>query len=271
MANVTRSQERFYQTPRVIHRKVTLVPAGEAGAAVAETWLPLPPGRITHIGRTDVGTTASTTDVVLTVDGLSDGSTGTAVVTLDDDTATVTPRSYGSTAGDEGFAATAATDGVEGGLFVKNGLHIDVHDADPDEAIAIEVWVEKLRYDVTTLVAQSGADGSGVVTRTLPFNGAGNLLGVQVDYQNTPSTADLVIKADSTSGETLLTRTSSQTDVGPLAVGGPALDEVGGAGAATDGLGGGFVFRTGLFFDVAQTDIFTSGDEKILVHTWVRQ
>jgi predicted RecA/RadA family phage recombinase len=266
-----RTSKNFFREARVIHRALTLTPAGEAGAAVAEGYIELPPGRITHIKRTDVGTTAATTDVVVTVDGKSDGSTGTAVVTLDDDTASVAATAYGSTAGDEAFAATAATDAVEGGFFVKNGVHVDINDADPDQVIKVEFWVEILRYEVVELVAQSGADGAGAVTRTFNYNGAGNLLGIQIDYQNTPAGADLVIKADSSAGDTLLTRTSSQTDIGPLAVGGPGLDETGAASAATDGLAGGFVFSRGLYYSVAESDAFTSGNEKIVVHTWVRQ
>lgn len=264
--------DKLYQTPRVIHRAVTLVPAGSAGSAVAEAFVPTPPGRVTHVAIDYVGTAAATTDVVLTADGLSDGSTGTAFFTVDDNATDIAQRPLGSpSASDEARNATAATDGTEGGRFVKTGVHIDIHDADPDEAIKVEFWLERLRYDVTTLVAQSGSDGSAVVTRTLNMNGAGNLLGLQFDFQNTPATADVVIKADSTDGETLFTSTSSQTDFGPVALGRVGGDETNAAVAATDGIGGGAVFRRGLFFDVAQSDAFTSGNEQILVYTWVRQ
>lgn len=268
---MTRSTQKFYQDPRVIHRRVTITTVGSDGSAVGETYIPLPAGRITHVAVDHSSGQAATTDVVLTSDGLSDGSTGKVWLTVDDSATDIAAKAIGTTAGDEAFAASAATDAIEGGLFVKNGLHIDVHDADGGETTTVDIWLEKLRYEVVELVAQSGADGSAVVTRTLKTNGAGNLLGIQVDYQNTPATADLVIKADSTSGATLLTRTSSQTDIGPLAVGGPGGDETNAASAATDGLAGGFVFTTGLFFDVAQSDAFTSGNEKIVVHLWIRQ
>lgn len=265
-------QDRLYETPRVLHRAVTLVPAGSAGSAVAEAFVPTPPGRVTHVAIDYVGTAAATTDVVLTADGLSDGSTGTAFFTVDDNATDIAPRPIGSPAAtDEARNATAATDGTEGGRFVKTGVHIDIHDADPNEAIKVEFWLERLRYDVTELVAQSGADGTGVVTRTLNMNGAGNLIGIHVDFQNTPATADLLVKADNTDGYTILTSTSSQTDFGPVAIGQVGGDETNAAVAATDGIGGGGVFRRGLFFDVAQTDIFTGGNEKIVVHTWVRQ
>lgn len=269
---MTRRNDKLFQTPRVIHRSVTLVPAGSAGSAVAEAFVPTPAGRVTHVAIDYVGTQAATCDVVLTADGLSDGSTGTAFFTVDDNATDIAPRPLGSPAAtDEARNATAATDGTEGGRYVKTGVHVDIHDADPNEAVKVEFWLEVLRYEVVELVAQSGSDGSAVVTRTLPLNGAGNLIGLQFDFQNTPATADVVIKADSTSGATIFTSTSSQTDFGPSALGQVGGDETNAAVAATDGIGGGGVFRRGLFFDVAQSDAFTSGNEKIVVHCWIRQ
>jgi hypothetical protein len=269
---MVRRSDKLYMNPRVIHRAVTLTPAGSAGAAVAEVFVPTPPGRVTHVAIDYVGTAAATTDVVLTADGLSDGSTGTAFFTVDDNATDIAPRPLGSPAAtDEARNATAATDGTEGGRFVKTGVHIDIREADPNEAIKVEFWLERLRYEVVELVSQSGADGSGVVTRFVNYNGAGNLIGTHVDFQNMPATTDLLIKADSTSGYTILTSTSSVTDFGPVAIGQPGGDETNAAVAATDGIGGGGVFRRGLFYDVAQADAFTSGNEKIVIHTWVRQ
>lgn len=265
-------QDKLYENPRLIHRRVILTPAGTAGSAVAEVFVPTPPGRVTHFAVNHMGTSAATTDIVFTADGLSDGSTGTAFLTLDDGATDIAPRPLGSpSATDEARNATAATDGTEGGRYVKTGVHIDVHDADPNEAIEVEFWLERLRYEVVELVAQSGADGSAVVTRSLNMNGAGNLIGIHVDFQNTPATADLVIKAEDSNGYTILTSTSSQTDFGPVAIGQVGGDETNAAVAATDGIGGGGVFRRGLYFDVAQSDAFTSGNEKIVVHLWVRQ
>jgi hypothetical protein len=269
---MVRKTDKLYQTPRVIHRAVTLTPAGSAGAAVAEVFVPTPPGRVTHVAIDHLGTSAATTDIVLTADGLSDGSTGTAFFTVDDGATDIAPRPLGSPAAtDEARNATAATDGTEGGRFVKTGVHIDLADGDPAEQVKVEFWLEVLRYEVVELVSQSGADGSGAVTRTVNYNGAGNLIGIHVDFQNTPATADLVVKADSTSGYTILTSTSSQTDFGPVAIGQVGGDETNAAVAATDGIGGGGVFRRGLFYDLAQSDAFTSGNEKVVVHTWVRQ
>lgn len=271
-ASTSFRQDRFYQQPRVIHRRVTLTTVGSDGSAVAEAFVPLPPGRITHVGIDYSAGQAATTDVVLTADGLSDGSTGTAFFTVDDNATDIAVRPIGSPAAiDEARNATAATDGTEGGRFIKTGVHIDVHEADSGETVTVDLWLERLRYEVVELVAQSGADGTGVVTRTLPLNGAGNLIGVQVDFQNTPATADLLIKANDTNGATLVTSTSSQTDFGPVALGHVGGDETNAAVAATDGIGGGAVFSRGLFFDVAQTDIFTSGNEKIVAHLWIRQ
>ncbi len=119
-----------------------------------------------------------------------------------------------------------------------------------------------------------GADGSGIVTRTLPCQGAGRLVGLAIDFQNMPATTDLLIKADSTDGETLFTTTSSATDIGTAqgrSLGIIGIDEANGAMAATDGSTGGAPFRTGLFFDVAQADAFTSGNEKIVIGCWITQ
>lgn len=265
--------DRVSMTPRVFHRRVAVTTVGSAGAAVGSSFIPLPPCRLTHVKVDFDAAHAATSDTLFKVDGLSDGSTGTTILTLTDTTTDIPIRALGQPAAvDEGRAATAATDGVEGGAFIKSGLAITVAQGDAlDPTLVADLWFERLRLEVVTLVAQSGADGAGVVTRTLPLSGAGNLLGVQIDYQNTPATADVIIKADSTGGETLFTTANSQTDFGPVALGIIGIDEANAAAAATDGMGGGAPFRTGLFFDVAQTDAFTSSNEQILVYCWIRQ
>jgi len=264
---------KFYETGRVFHRRLAITPVGSAGSAAGVAYTSLPPCRLTHVKFDFSASHAATSDTLLKADGLSDGSTGRTLLTLTDTTTDIPIRALAQPlAVDEGRAAVAATDGVEGGAFIKNGLAMTVAqgDAVADTVIA-DFWFEALRYEVVTLVAQTGADGAGAVTRTVPMYGAGNLLGVELDYQNTPATADVVIKADSTGGETLFTSTSSQTDLTPVALGIIGIDEANAAAAATDSMGGGAPFRTGLFFSVAESDAFTSGNEKILVHCWIRQ
>jgi hypothetical protein len=52
-------------------------------------------------------------------------------------------------------------------------------------------------------------------------------------------------------------------------LGRPALDEVNTAAFTVDGVEGGSCFRRGLFIDMAQADIFTTGDETIIVELWI--
>jgi hypothetical protein len=270
---VSRRQDKIYGTPRVFHRRVRFATTGSAGSATGGVYLPLPPCRLTHFAINHSASGAGTADTTFLVDGLSDGSTGTTVFTQTNSVTDIPIRALGQpSAVDEGRAAVAATDGVDGGAFIQNGIYVKTVQNDAlAEAMVVDLWFERLRFETVTLVAQSGVDGSAVVTRTLPLNGAGNLLGVQFDFQNTPATADVIIKADSTDGETLFTSTSSQTDFGPVALGIIGLDEGNAAVAATDGIGGGQVFRTGLFFDVAESDAYTSSNEKIIIYLWIRQ
>lgn len=114
-----------------------------------------------------------------------------------------------------------------------------------------------------------GVDGSAVITATLTVGRPGFVRAMAVDYQNQPATTDLVIKADSTSGVVLFTATSTNTDLVAKPVGMPGMDEAGAANAATDFGSGGWPFGTGLFFDVAQGDGQTSGNEAIVVDVWI--
>lgn len=258
---------------RVFHRRLSVTTTGSAGSAAGTAYVSLPPCRLTHIKVDSNASAAATQDLTIKVDGLPDGSTGTLIFTATNlGTSDIAQSVLGQpNAVDEARAVTAATDGVEGGAFIQNGLAVILAQGDAMvDAVIVDLWFERLRLDTTTLIAQSGADGAGVVTRTLDMNGAGNLIGIQIDFQNTPASADLVIKDTDSSGATLFTSTNSQTDFGPAALGIPGVDEGNAAVAATDGIGGGVCFRRGLYFDVAQTDAFTSGDEKIIVYTWCR-
>jgi hypothetical protein len=113
-----------------------------------------------------------------------------------------------------------------------------------------------------------GADGSAVATHSLN-TGPAILRFIAVDYISQPATTDLVIKADGSGGDTLFTNTSSVTDITAKPVSMTAgVDEAAAALAATDGSAGGFPVKAGLYFDVAQGDGQTTGDERVIVDVW---
>lgn len=254
--------------PRLIHRQARITTVGSAGSAAGSQHIALPPGLIVAVALDHHASGAATTDVVLK----ADSTDGAAIFTSTDGATDLTARPVGTTAVDEARGATAATDGFSGGFPVRSGVFVDVAQNDAlTDAVIVDIWLQRTSYVNLELVAQSGADGSGVVTRTVDFHGAGNLLALALDFQNTPATADVVIKADSTSGLTLFTSSNSQTDLAPSLLGRPGADEVTQATAATDGTTAGNVFKRGLFVDVAQTDAFTSSNEKIILEMWVQQ
>ncbi len=111
----------------------------------------------------------------------------------------------------------------------------------------------------------AGSDGAAVATSQISLGRPGLLRFVSVDYQNQPSTTDLIIKRDTTAGGALLTLTDNNTDLDHVAVGTAGMDEGQAASAATDALSGGLPFTSGFFIDVAQGDGQTSGDEAIVV------
>lgn len=113
-------------------------------------------------------------------------------------------------------------------------------------------------------VRPAGVDGSAVATMTVNINHPGFIRAIGIDYQNQPATTDILIKADTTAGVTLFTRTSSNTDLPLTPVAMPGMDEAGAATAATDVGSGGFPFKRNLFIDIAQGDGQTSGNEAIV-------
>ena len=115
-----------------------------------------------------------------------------------------------------------------------------------------------------------GADGSAVATYTLG-TGPGIVRALAIDYQNQPATTDLLIKADNLNGATIFTRANSATDLALSPVGTTAVDEGRAATAATDAFDGGFPVRAGLYFDVAQGDGQTSGDERIIIDVYFQR
>ena len=182
---------------------------------------------------------------------------------------TTPPIPVGTTALDEGFAATAATDAYSGGFPIRQGVAANVTGGTDGETIFVDMWFRLCTWVKLELSSQSGADGSGIVTRAVNLGNAGTLSAIAIDYQNMPVTTDILIKADNTNGTTLFTRTSSATDVAPTLLGRPGSDEAINATAVTDGTESASVFKKGLFFDVAEADAFTTGNEKIVFECWI--
>ena len=266
---------------RYIHRRIQLTVggSGKGGGAttVASDTLGIPcPGRLIGItyGTQNLTDSLSGAPVVATSGALVLKAETTAGVQIFTDAdlssvPTTPPLALGTTSLDEAFAATAATDAFSGGFPVRGGVFATVTSGTDTEVIFVDCWFRLCTYVKLELSAQSGADGTGAVTRLVRLGNAGTLSAVAVDYQNMPVTTDILIKADNTNGTTLFTRTSSATDIAPSLVGRPGSDEAIAASAATDGTDSGNFFKQGLFIDVAQADIFTTGDEKIVLEMWI--
>lgn len=116
-----------------------------------------------------------------------------------------------------------------------------------------------------------GADGSAACTKRVAFSTPHIIRAIRVDYQNQPSTVDLTIYENNASGLQLFQNTSSNTDIAQTPVGTAGVDETGAATAATDGVAGGLAFTNALWFDVAQGDGQTSGNERILVTLYLQE
>lgn len=261
-----------YSKNRYIHRraKLTIAADGTASGTVA---IPCP-GRLIAVSYGAPNTTESRAVGAALTGGavvLKAETTAGVQIWTDGDISSVPtyPQPVGTTAKDEGNAATAATDGFSGGFPVRRGVFISVTGGTENEVLILDLYFRLTTWVKLELSSQSGADGSGVVTRTVPLGNAGVLAALSIDYQNMPATTDIIIKADSTNGNTLFTNTSSNTDLAPTLLGNPGLDEAVNASAATDGTECGLAFQNGLFVDVAQADAFTTGNEKIVMEMWI--
>jgi len=264
-----RSRKR-HETP-VKHWRVELRPVGADGSAVATAWLRTGAARITHIA-VDYQNQPATTDLLI-----YDTLGGTAYFG-NSNSATDIPVRGVATPGalDEGSAVTAATDGVDGGWFVKDGLYFDVAQGDGqtsgDEVIIVDVW--GIETDIIEVkLFPTGADGSAVATRLVKMHRAGIIQGIQCVYgAGVTATTDLVIKADVlddlSGGNTLFTRSNSATShlIG-VGLGIIGIDEGNAAVAATDAIGGGQPFKRNLYFDIAQADAYST-NEDITVRLW---
>jgi hypothetical protein len=213
----------------------------------------------------DVG--AALTSGALTVK--ADTTAGVQILTDADLSSVPTrPLALGTTAKDEGNAATAATDGFSGGFPVRQGVYLSVASGTEAEVLVVDLYFKLSTYVTGELVSQSGADGSGAQTHFVRIGNAGALTAVAFDYQNMPSTTDLTLRADSANGPALFAAANNNTDIAPTLIGAPGADEAIAATAATDGTECPNFFKTGIHITMAQADAWT-GDEKIVYEFWI--
>ena len=252
----------------VIHRRVRLEPSGSAGSATADRTLGgIGPGALMAIAVDYGSGVPATADVTVKADNVN----GATVFTRSNSATDLAASQVGAPGVNAARAALAATDTHGPGIFARDGFYVAVAQADPyvDETdiIYVDVWYKQTGYVKRTLYPV-GADGSAVVTDTVRLSQAGLLLGVAIDFQNQPATADVTVKADDASGASALVSTNSATDLAATGIGTAGIDETGAATAATDSVAAGFPFKTGLYIDVAQGDGQTSGNEIIVVELW---
>lgn len=271
-----------FSSNRYIHRRAQLTVGGSGigggATGTASLAVPIPcPGRLVAItyGKQNLTDSLAGAPVAATSGALVVKAETTAGVQIFTDAdissvpSTVSPLPVGTTAKDEGNAATAATDAFSGGFPVRGGVFLSIASGTDTEVILVDMWFRLCTYVKLSLSSQSGADGSGAVTRFVPIGNAGVLAAIAIDYTSMPVTTDLVIKPDSTNGVAIFTNTDTATDLVPTLLGKPGADEGIAATAATDGTECANAFKTGLFFSVAQADAFTTGDEAIVVECWI--
>lgn len=257
---------------RYIHRRAIMTISGNAGSQFVST----PPGRLISlmygkISTTDTyGAPAAATSGALTIK--ADAPGGTTIFTDADISSVPTrPLAVGTTAVDEGRAATAATDAFSGGFPVRAGVNVAVATGTDGEVIVVDMLFRVCSYVRVDLVSQSGADGAGAATQFVNFGNAGVLAAVALDFQNMPATTDITLRADTATGPTLFASTNSATDLAPSLLGNPGGDEAAAASAATDGTEAGTFFRKGIHITMAEADAFTSSNEKVVIELWCDQ
>jgi len=261
---------------RYVHKRIVLTVGGSGkgggATATASDTIDCPPGRIVSV-RYGAPAAIGMAGAALTGGTLLLKAETTAGVTVfTDATLNSVPTVWspvGTTSKDEGNAATAATDAFSGGFPIRGGIFASISGGTDTEICVVDVIVRLTTYVKLDLVSQSGADGTGAVTRFVDLGGPGVLSAIALDYQNMPATTDILIKCDSTDGMTLFTLTSANTDLAPSLLGRPGADEGNAATAATDGTECGNAFQQGLFVDIAEADIFTGGNEHLIMELWV--
>ena len=245
---------------------------GTFATGTANKTVSTPPGRIVGVQygkRTAAETYAAATSGALTAKAESTNGvqifTDAALASVQDGFAPV-----GTTAVDEARGVTAATDGFSGGFPIRGGIYSAISAGTDGERIVVDYLVRYCTYVRATLTATSGADGTGAGSQTINLGGPGTLAAVALDFTSMPVTTDVTITADdATTGTALFTSTNSATDLAPSLIGRPGLDEAVAATAATDGTESANGFKESLIVAFAQGDIFTTGDETIVVEMWI--
>jgi hypothetical protein len=233
-----------------IRRKQYVIqPAGSAGSAVATQQYNIARPGVLRFVKIDYGSgVPATTDIVIK----ADNSSGRTLLTRTSSTTDIGPIAVGTAGMDEAQAASAATDGLSGGMPFTSGLYIDVAQADPyvdaTDEITIDLYWEPIRRKTLSLTT----DGSGDATLAWVYGRPGVVRFIQVDYSaSADAGTTMTIKRDTSGGATIFTKDANETDFGPTAVGTVAGDETFAASAATDAVSGGLVFNTGLYVTVA--------------------
>src|SRR4051812_32366317 len=167
---------------RYVHKRIVLTVggSGKGGGATtaASDTIDIPPGRIVAV-RYGAPAAIGVAGAALTSGALVVKAETTAGVQIftDADLSSV-PTAWtpvGTTAFDEGGAATAATDGFSGGFPIRGGAFASITSGTDTEVCYVDLLVRLTTYVKLNLVSQSGADGSGVVTRYVDLNGPGVL------------------------------------------------------------------------------------------------
>lgn len=246
---------------------------GTFATTTANKTIKVPPGRIVGVQygkRTAAETYAAATSGALTTKAESTAGvqifTDAALTSVQDGFAPV-----GTTAVDEGRAATAATDGFSGGFPIRGGIFSSIASGTDGERIVVDYLVRHTTYAKVFLRAV-GSAGSATASYVLDLGGPGVLAAVAVDFGSAlpAATTDLTITADdATTGTALFTSTNSVTDLAPSLIGRPGLDEAVNVTAATDGTEACNGFKKLLIVKIDQTDAYAGATTDTLVELWI--
>lgn len=255
---------------RYVHRKATLTVVGTTASAT----ISVPgPGRLVAIqyGKQSTGPEvyAAATSGVLTIK--AESTNGVQIFTDGDLTSVQDgPVPVGTTAVDEGRAATAATDGFSGGFPIREGVFVAISSGTATEVIVVDMLFRLCTYAKVAL-HPTGSAGSATDTVTVDLGNAGVLAALAIDFgASVPATADVTIFADdATAGTALFTSTNSATDLAPSLLGAPGKDEAINATAATDGTECGNMFKRKLIVKIAQGDPFTTAGNDTTLELWI--
>ena len=122
-----------------------------------------------------------------------------------------------------------------------------------------------VRLTQITLSPQ-GTDGSATANALFLAGRPGILKFIQVTYNSQPSTTDLVINQDSSSGPALFTATNCNTNIGPALIVPAGVSASNGAVAAAPA---GVPFTIGLYLSIAQGNVSVADAKDIVVNLWI--